>query len=232
VAAGREICEREFRKKGLNFNNYINSAELQVVAKGLSLRSVDDLLASIGYRKITPNQVIGRLPSVVQTEEVVREEAVPVERRRSTSKEEGIKVRGVDDVMIRMAKCCNPVPGENIIGYITRGRGITVHRLLCKNLVRGDTERKIEVQWDSGEGQVYPVDIKVIYSGSKGMLATLSGVLGQLDVNVEDIHVESRSKDMSVCSLRIDVKDTKHLQRVLSALRNEKGVHRVHRAME
>ena len=232
VATGREICEREFRKKGLNFNNFINSAELQVAAKSLSLRSVDDLLASIGYRKVTPNQVIGRLPSVAQTEEVVREEAVPVEKRKTTSREDGIKVRGVDDVMIRMAKCCNPVPGENIIGYITRGRGITVHRLLCRNLVRGDTERKIEVQWDSGEGQVYPVDIKVLYSGSKGMLATLSGVLGQLDVNVEDIHVESRSKDMSVCSLRIDVKDANHLQKVLSALRSEKGVHRVHRAME
>jgi GTP pyrophosphokinase len=234
VASGREICEREFRKKGLNFNNYINSAELQEVSRGLSFRSVDDLLAAIGFRKITPNQVIGRLPSLEQPEEAEREEkeTSPIEKRRTSPADEGIKVRGVDDVLLRMARCCNPLPGESIIGYITRGRGITVHRLSCRNLVRGDSERKIEVQWDSGTGQLYPVEIKVSYSGDKGMLATINGVLGQLDVVVEDIHVESRNKEMAVCNLRIDVKDTNHLQRVLTALRSEKGIYRVLRGME
>ena len=232
VAAGREICEREFRKKGLNFNNFINSAELQEVARALSFKTVDDLLAGIGYRKITPNQVIGRLPSLEPAEEPEREATIPVERRRTSSADEGIKVRGVDDVMIRMAKCCNPLPGESIIGYITRGRGITVHRLNCRNLVRGDSERKIDVQWDSGTGQLYPVDIKVTYSGDKGMLAAINGVLGQLDVNVEDIHVEYRSKETYVCNLRIDVKDTNHLQKVVAALRSEKGIYLVQRGLE
>lgn len=234
VALGKEICEREFRKKGLNFANYLNSSELNDVARGLSLKSVDDLLASIGYRKLTPLQVIGRLPSALQEEEEVRKEPVfPLEKRKPRSKEDGIIVRGADDIMTRMAKCCNPVPGEPIIGYITRGRGITVHRESCKNPDRGDAERKIDVQWDSGlDQQVYPVDVKVLVGPGKGILASLSGVLGQMDANVIDIRMESRMKDLTVCHLRVEVRDSKHLQRVLTALKGEKGVYRVQRGLD
>lgn len=230
IARGREICEREFRKKGLNFYNFAGSSELQEVARQLSLRTVDDLLASIGYHKISPNQIISRLPSVLKEEEPAKEEVPVVEKRKAPGSDEGIKVRGVDDVMVRMARCCNPVPGEEIIGYITRGRGITVHRLSCRNLEKGDTERKIDVQWDSGKGQAFPVDIKVVYSGDKGMLGTLSGVLGQLDAKVLDIQVGPRSNDFNVCRMRVEVKDTAHLSRVLSALKAEKGVYQVERS--
>lgn len=233
VALGRETCEREFRKKGLNFNNYINSQELLEVARAFSLKTVDDLLANVGYSKISPVQMIGRLPSVIQEQEVEKkEESLALEKRKPTAQDDGIKVHGIDDVMIRMAHCCNPVPGEPIVGYITRGRGITVHRLSCRNLVRGDAERKIDVQWDSGDGKVYPVNIRVIHSGNKGMLATLNGILGQLDVRVLDLQVDSQGKDNSVCRMRIEVKDTQHLQRVMSTLRGEKGVYRVQRNME
>ncbi|NTU47896.1 MAG: bifunctional (p)ppGpp synthetase/guanosine-3',5'-bis(diphosphate) 3'-pyrophosphohydrolase [Syntrophobacteraceae bacterium] len=234
VAQGKEICEREFRKKGLNFANYLNSQELGEVARGLSHKSVDDLLASIGYRKVTPLQVIGRLPSAPQEEDAARKEPLfPVEKRKPRSRDDGIIVRGADDIMTRMAKCCNPVPGEPIIGYITRGRGITVHRQSCKNPDRGDAERKIDVQWDSGlDQQVYPVDVKVILAAGKGSLASLSGVLGQMDANVVDIRMESRMKDLTVCHLRVEVRDSKHLQRILTALKGEKGVYRVQRGLD
>ena len=232
ISMGRDLCEREFRKKGLNFTNLINSAELLEVARALSLRTVDDLLATVGYRKITPNQVIGRLPSSAAEEEAPKEETIPVEKRKSAPPDEGIKVRGVDDVLIRMAKCCNPVPPEEIVGYITRGRGITVHRLSCRNLDKGDSERKIEVQWDSGKDQTYPVDIRVAYSGDKGMLATLSSILGQSDAKVVGIRLDPRAKDTNVCKLTIEVKDTNHLNRVLAALRGEKGVYQVRRYMD
>ncbi len=232
IALGREMFEREFRKKGLNFNNFVNSAELQEVARSFSLRGIEDLLASVGYKKITPSQVIGKLSCMIQEEEPGREDIIAVEKRKSGPPDEGIKVKGVDDVLIRMARCCNPLPGEPIIGYITRGRGITVHRLHCRNLVRGDSDRKIEVHWDSGEDQLYPVDISIVHSGDKGILAAVNGVLGQLDARVIDIQVDSHGNNCSVCRLRIEVKDTKHLQRVMAALRAEKGVYRVQRSME
>jgi len=232
IALGREICEREFRKKSLNFNSFINSPELLEVARGFSLRSVDDLLASLGYHKISPFQVIGKLTAVPAEEAAERDELVIVEKKKPAPDDGGIKVRGVDDVLIRMARCCNPLPGDPIVGYITRGRGITVHRQLCRNLGRGDEERKIDVQWDSGEDRVYPVDIRVVYSSDRGMLAALNGLLGQLDVRVVDLKVDSQGKDTNACMLRLEVRDTKHLQRVLTALKAEKGVYRVQRSMD
>ncbi len=231
IALGRDICEREFRKKGLNFNNYLNSPELSEASKAFSLKSVDDLLAAIGYHKITAYQVIGKLTALPPEEEHHKDEIL-IEKRKPAPAKDGIKVKGVDDVLIRMAHCCNPVPGEAIMGYITRGRGITVHRSSCKNLERGDLSRKIDVQWDSGKEQLFPVDIRIVHSGEKGIYAALNGVLGQMDVNVLNLQVESQAETSSVCSLRIEVRDSKHLQRVMSALRSERGVYRVQRAME
>ncbi len=232
VALGKELCEKEFRKKGLNFSNYVNAPELLEVARAFSLRTIDDLLASVGYWKISPVQVIGRLMPAPSAEPEEKEEVLAFEKRKPRSQDEGIVVRGADNVMIRMARCCNPVPGEPIVGYITRGRGITVHRARCKNVVRGDEERRISVQWDSGEGKVYPVDIKVVLAQEKGMLAALSGLLGQLDVNVVDVKMDNSARDAVVCLLKIEVKDTNHLQRVLSVLRSERGILRVQRTME
>jgi GTP diphosphokinase / guanosine-3',5'-bis(diphosphate) 3'-diphosphatase len=232
IALGRELCEKEFRKKGLNFNSYINSPELLEVARNFSLRGVDDLLASIGYYKVSPVQVIGKLPLASDEPEEPRDEVFPIERRKISRPDEGVRVRGVDDVLIRIAKCCNPVPGEPIAGYITRGRGITVHRIDCRNIGELELERQIDVQWDSGEENVYPVDLRVAYSGTKGMLAVLSGVLGQLDAGIIDVHMESQGGGSNRCRLKIEVKDTEHLQRVMSALRAEKGVYQVQRSYD
>ncbi|MDR3569819.1 MAG: bifunctional (p)ppGpp synthetase/guanosine-3',5'-bis(diphosphate) 3'-pyrophosphohydrolase [Syntrophobacteraceae bacterium] len=231
ISSGREICEREFRKKGLNFNNYLNSAELAEAARAFSLKSVDDLLAGIGFHKITPNQVIGKLTALPPEEEHPREEVV--EKKRPAPSKDGIKVDGLEDILIRMAQCCNPVPGEPVMGYITRGRGITVHRTTCKNLLRGSAEgKKVDVQWNTGKELLFPVDIRVVYSGERDVLAALNGVLGHMDVNVMTLRVDRQVDTSSVCHLRIEVKDSKHLQRVISALKSERGVYKVQRSME
>jgi len=232
ISQGKEICEREFRKKGLNFNNYLNSPELADAAKAFSLKSVDDLLAGIGYHKLSANQVIGKL-MILPVEEERPKDEILIEKRKPVSSKETIKVEGIENILIKMAHCCNPVPGEPVMGYITRGRGITVHRLSCKNLERGSDEgRKIDVQWDTGKEQLFPVDIRIIHTGERGTLAALNGVLGQMDVNVVSLKVDSQADTSSICHLRIEVKDSKHLQRVISALKSEKGVYKVQRSME
>ncbi|MGC8490659.1 MAG: RelA/SpoT family protein [Syntrophobacteraceae bacterium] len=231
ISQGRELCERDFRKKGLNFNNYLNSPELAEAARAFSLKSVDDLLAGIGYHKITPYQVIGKLTALPPEEEPPREEVV--EKKKRAPSKEGIKVDGLENILIRMAQCCNPVPGEPVMGYITRGRGITVHRTSCKNLQRGSAEgRKIDVQWNSGKELLFPVDIRVVYSGERDVLAALNAVLGHMDVTVMTLRVDRQVDTASVCHLRIEVKDSRHLQRVISALKNERGVYKVQRSME
>ncbi|MEN6487034.1 MAG: bifunctional (p)ppGpp synthetase/guanosine-3',5'-bis(diphosphate) 3'-pyrophosphohydrolase, partial [Syntrophobacteraceae bacterium] len=232
IATGKEILEREFRKKSLNFNNYVNSPELLEVAKSFSLRDVDTLLATVGFRKISPVHVIGRLPSMAEEEEPEREEIIPVEKPRSVSEGGGIRVSGTDEVMFRMARCCNPVRGEKIVGYITRGRGLTIHRVTCRNIRKGDENRKIEVEWDSGEGKSSAVDIWVVHSGDKDIPAVISKLLGQMDVPVIDFPINARTGGASRCRLRIEVRDNRHLQRVLAALRAEKGVMQVQRVTE
>ena len=231
ISAGREICEREFRKKGLNFNNYLNSPELAEAARAFSLKSVDDLLAGIGFHKVTPNQVIGKLTPLPPEEEHFKEEIV--EKKKHPPSKDGIKVDGLDNILIRMAQCCNPVPGEPVTGYITRGHGITVHRATCKNVQMESAEgKKIDVQWNSGKEQLFPVDIRVVYSGARDVLAALNAVLGQMDVNVATLRVDRQADTSCVCHLRIEVKDSKHLQRVISALKSERDVYKVHRSME
>ncbi len=119
------------------------------------------------------------------------------------------------------------------MGYITRGRGITVHRLSCKNLERGSDEgRKIDVQWDSGKEQLFPVDIRIIHSGERGTLAALNGVLGQMDVNVISLKVENQADSVECLPPANRGERLQHLQRVMSALRNERGVYKVQRSME
>jgi len=232
ISLGREICEREFRKKGLNFNSYLNSHELAEAARAFSLKSVDDLLASIGFHKITAYQVIGKL-TALPDDEHFKDEIIVEKRKSAPGKEkEGVKVKGVKDILIRMAHCCNPVPGEPILGYITRGRGITAHRITCKNIERGDPSRIIEVLWDTGAEQLFPVEIRILHSGEKGILAALNAVLGQMDVNVVSLQVAQQADRSSVCHLRIQVRDSDHLQRVMTALRNERGVYKVQRGME
>lgn len=231
IAMGREICEREFRKRGLNFNHYINSPELLEAARQFSLRTVDDLLASVGYKKVSPVQLIGRLPLPEPQAEEPREEKPP-ERKKPTKADEGIRVQGVDDVLFRMAKCCNPLPGEPIVGYITRGRGVTIHRRSCKNAGTGDEERQIEVQWDTGEAKTYPVDIKVVYDGDRATVGALSTLLGQLDVTVNDFRIHRSGSGSAHCRFRVEVRDSEHLNRVMTALRNEKNVYEVTRVGE
>lgn len=230
VALGKEICEKEFRKKGLSFNHYINSPELEEVAQSLSLKSVEELLVGIAYKKISPLHVIGKLSASPNQEEESQEKIVSFEKRKPGKTDSGIRVEGADDVMIRIARCCNPLPGEPIIGYITRGRGVTVHRTSCKNLSKGDLERQIEVQWDTGNGENYPVDIKVAYFGGKGMVGALNAILSQLDANVVEVHMDSKMDGLDVCRLKIEVKDTTHLRRIIAALKGEKGVHLVQRS--
>lgn len=228
MALGREICEREFRKRGFNFNNYVNSPELLDTAKAFSLRAIDDLVASVGYGKISAVQVLGKLfPAPI---EEAKAPEVPLDKRRRSRTDQGVLVRGIDDVLIRMAKCCNPLPGEAIVGYVTRGRGVTVHRRSCDKLQEGDLERRIDVQWDSdGANQVFPADIEVLCANVRGMLATLSGILSDLEINILDVHLENQPDGQTICRFTVEVRNKTHLDRAINALKGVKHVYRARR---
>jgi guanosine-3',5'-bis(diphosphate) 3'-pyrophosphohydrolase len=231
IALGREICEREFRKHGLNFNDYLNSEEFFQVAKSFSLQKVDDLLASIGYGKISALQAIGKLTSLLEPEEKPDELLIErPERKERPSHRGGVLVKGADDILVRFAKCCNPLPGEQIAGFITRGRGVSVHRADCASLLSSGFERRIEVEWDRDAEEVHPVGLAVICANVKGMLAAISGTLSNHDINILQANVRTRVDNRAECKFVVEVRDTDHLLGAMAAVRKIKNVIDVQRS--
>ena len=231
ITLGREICEREFRKHGLNFNDYLNSDEFLQVAKSFSLQKVEDLLASIGYGKISALQAIGKLTSLIEPEEKPDELLIErPERKERPSHRGGVLVKGVDDILVRFAKCCNPLPGEQIAGFITRGRGVSVHRADCPSLLSSGFERRIEVDWDRDAEEVHPVGLAVICANVKGMLAAISGTLSNHDINILQANVRTRVDNRAECKFVVEVRDTDHLLGAMAAVRKIKNVIDVQRS--
>jgi guanosine-3',5'-bis(diphosphate) 3'-pyrophosphohydrolase len=231
ITLGREICEREFRKHGLNFNQYLNSEEFFQVAKSFSLQKVEDLLASIGYGKISALQAIGKLTSLLEPEEKPEELLVErPERKERPSHRGGVLVKGADDILVRFAKCCNPLPGEQIAGFITRGRGVSVHRADCPSLLSSGFERRIEVEWDRDAEEVHPVGLAVICANVKGMLAAISGALSNHDINILQANVRTRVDNRAECKFVVEVRDTDHLLGAMAAVRKIKNVIDVQRS--
>jgi len=231
IALGREICEREFRKHGLNFSKYLSSDEFFQVAQSFSLQKVEDLLASIGYGKISALQAIGKLTSLIEPEEKPEELLVErPERKERPLHRGGVLVKGVDDILVRFAKCCSPLPGEQIAGFITRGRGVSVHRADCPSLLSSGFERRIEVDWDKNAEEVHPVGLAVICANVKGMLAAISGTLSNHDINILQANVRTRVDNRAECKFVVEVRDTDHLLGAMAAVRKIKNVIDVQRS--
>ncbi len=230
ITLGREILEKEFRKRSLNFSHFINSDILHEVAVSFSLKSVKDLLANVGYGKISAGQVAGKLCHLTSPEEKP-EKPEELETKPDLQKKlpGGVKVRGVSDILVRLARCCSPLPGEPIVGYITKGHGITVHRAKCPNILKGSKDRVIEVEWDETGDGVYPVGVDLICANSKGMLATISAALSNLDINIHEARINARPDEKSLCRFVLEVKDYDQLKKALTVLRNTNGVFQVWR---
>ncbi len=232
IALGKEICEKDFRKFKLNLSKLLKSEELAKVASDFSFHEVNDLLAAVGYGKISSNQIIGRLvPSERLEKQRITEETrfTRLIKRITKKPHDAIVVKGIGDVMIRFAGCCNPLPGDRVVGYITRGRGVTIHTTDCGNILNGDAERKVEVEWNLDKNHSHPVRIRVISSNRKGLLADVSSSLSSNQVNILNAQVTTTEQDRAVSTFEIEIRDLRHLQRVTRSLEKVKGVLQVKR---
>jgi GTP pyrophosphokinase len=231
ISLGREMLEKAFRKEKLNFNTLIKTEELADVASHFSFKTIDDLIANVGYGKITPLQVVRKFAPKSQTEEVPESIFDKLIGRVSRKKKlkTGVLVKGVDDILIKFGKCCQPVPGDNIIGYITRGYGVTVHRTNCVNALEMNPERQIEVEWNQETTEMYPVKIRIISHDRQGLLADLVGNISKYGANI--LHAASDTRDSKIVDsfFTIGVEDIGHLEKILSAVRKVKLVQDVKR---
>jgi guanosine-3',5'-bis(diphosphate) 3'-pyrophosphohydrolase len=243
---GRDLLEREFKRFDLNFSKFYKSSEFVQHANDMGHARADDLVSAVGYGKLSPMNV---LQKVVPPEKLAEKRAAAGEpekpppsstagrltelfkrvaaRSRTTG---GVAVGGVDDVLVRYGKCCGPVPGDPIVGFITRGRGVTVHVRGCKKAMESDLERRVEVTWDVRGEFKRSVHLRVKSDDKKGLLAKLSETFADVGVNI--VHADARAsqdKRGAVSTFEIEVTDAKQLNEAIRAIGNIPGVHTVDR---
>jgi GTP diphosphokinase / guanosine-3',5'-bis(diphosphate) 3'-diphosphatase len=225
ISLGREMLEKAFRKERLNFTTLNKSEKMDEVVASLGLKSLEDVIANVGYGKTTPLQVLNPFiakPETVEDRSSILEKLMSRVRKRKPKA--GVLVRGVEDILIKFGKCCQPVPGDPIIGYITQGYGVTIHRANCINALRSSPDRQIEVEWNTDSTETYPAKIEVISLDRMGLLADLVGNISKLGANI--LHASSDTKDNRIVEshFTINVQDKEHLNRILSAVRRVKHV--------
>ncbi len=231
LALGRELFEREAKKYRLSPATVLASDEMKKLVSELGFPSADDLLASIGYGKTSLQQVLGRVaPSAVRDGEAVTE----AKAARATRKGDGpaVRIRGVDDLLVRFAKCCAPVPGDGIVGFITRGRGLTVHARDCLTVAKNvlDKERLVAVEWEAGDPAKRPVRIAVYIGRDRpGLLAEITSAISSRQGNIirADITVTEDRKGLNHFVVEVD--DLRQLQEIMQAIREVKDIVNVER---
>ena len=231
ISLGREMLEKAFRKVKLNFNALYKTDQMAEVGAHFGFKAVDDLVANVGYGKITPLQVVRKILPKEETEadqDSIFDKLVGRVAHKKKLKG-GVLVKGLDDILIKFGKCCQPVLGDPIVGYITRGYGVTVHRTNCVNALRLNPERQIEVEWQEGASDTYPVKIRIISHDRVGLLADVVGNISKFGANILNASSETRDNKMVDSFFTIGVEDTDHLEKILSAVRKVKLVQDVKR---
>jgi guanosine-3',5'-bis(diphosphate) 3'-pyrophosphohydrolase len=226
---GRELFEREAKKYRLTPATLLAGEELKKLGTELGFPSVDDLLASIGYGKTSLQQVLGRIaPGAVH--EPVEPKAAP---QKAPRKSDGaVRIRGVDDLLVRFAKCCAPVPGDSIVGFITRGRGLTVHARDCLSVAKNvlDKERLVAVEWEASEPAKRPVRIAVYIGRDRpGLLAEITTAISSCHGNITKADITVTDDRKGINNFVVEVEDLKQLQAIMQAIRDVKDVINVER---
>jgi GTP pyrophosphokinase len=223
LSLGREMCEKAFRKQRLNFTTLMKSDQMNEVVAHFGFKTVDDLIASVGYGKTTPLQVLRRfMPKPEEAAEEKSRETIldrligRVKKRKPSA---GVLVKGLDDILIRFGKCCQPVPGDPIVGYITRGYGVTVHRANCVNALKMSPERQIDVAWTEETNETYPVKILIVSYDRVGLLADIATSISKHDANIVSLNTTTKANELVESYLTLAVAGTGHLDRVLASLR-------------
>jgi GTP pyrophosphokinase len=242
IEIGQKYLDKEARRLGVQMAR-IGKADLETIAGEYGYSKMEDLYAALGYGKFSARQVLAKLaPATVKDDgdgkgpiapeagQIAPPAAVPGQRHMDGA--DVIKVRGLDDLLVYRAKCCNPIRGESIVGYVTRGKGVAVHSKMCSNVqsLMYDVERKIEVEWARAASEAFPVRITVLTDDRPGMLNQLTTVLSGEDANIRSLEAKAAlDRDGGVVEMTVDVRDKKQLEKLVSAMRRISGVRDVER---
>jgi GTP pyrophosphokinase len=232
IELGRRMFEKEARRFDLNPKTLLESEGLAKFASEYGAQKPDELLAHIGYGKLSARTVLQKAVPPGQLKEKGPESAVVsvVKRvlRPGSAPSEKIKVRGTDDILVFRAKCCNPIRGEKIVGYITRGKGVSVHAAGCPNVLNlmFDPERRIDVEWDSATSDPAPYTVRLTMQveDRKGMLAEISAKVSDINTNITNMEARTGDDHQARIDMTVEINDVKHLEKVIKSIKGVEGV--------
>jgi len=242
IQKGKELLEKEIRRHGYTTAQLVRTEWMEIISKKFSLHSVDDMYSSLGYGGLTPNQVITKLKEEFRKtqkleereEETIERQVEKAQERKSRHSSTGVKVKGVENIMIRFSKCCNPVPGDEIVGYITKGRGVSVHQKDCPNVadLMNEEERFIEVEWNTQTKVSYNADVEVRATDRKGLLAEITTIIDESKVNISAFHSRTTKDKMAIINFILEINDIEQLNKLIRKFRKIEGVMDVFRAKQ
>ncbi len=231
IELGKKLFEKEADRFRLNAKKLTSNGDMDRISPEYGCARAEDLLAAIGYGKVLPRNVIAKLLPPERAAEIEQEPKATLKQvvKRALGITDRIVVKGVDDIMVYRARCCNPIRGEEILGYITRGKGVAVHSMRCPNApsLLVNPERVIEVEWmkaDSENPAAYPITIKLLTEDRPGMVADVTQAIAGVGTNIRDIRASLDDQGRGQLVLTAEIFDLKHLEKITAALKSVKGV--------
>ena len=240
IERGHELLEKESKRLGYDSKELLKGDRLKEVAKKLNILNEDDLLAAVGYGGVTINGIMSKLIEMYKKEvqkatpqdiSQILDSLKPRNVKKKTS--HGILVEGEGGVLVRLARCCNPIPGDHITGYITRGRGVSVHRSDCANVVSShdDFSRMIEVSWDIDSDKLYTVSIDIVCNDKSGVLNALMMVPSESKINISSINARTHRNKTATVTMSLEVKNSTQIETIMTKFRRAKDVYSVCRSL-
>jgi GTP pyrophosphokinase len=233
ITIGREILEGDLNRHQLDYQALQRDGRIEALIKELGLKDEESMFSSLGYGRITTRQVLAKILPPDKLDVGAKKSDGSLESLfRLVSRQKrgmGIRVKGIDDVLIRFALCCHPLPGEPIVGFITRGRGVSVHTIGCTTVLESDPNRRVEVSWEEGGQPPRPVKIEVTCIDQPGLLAAISSAITSAEANIARAQIRTFS-DRALNTFEVMIKNSEHLKRVLHNVSKVKGVYKAVRA--
>jgi guanosine-3',5'-bis(diphosphate) 3'-pyrophosphohydrolase len=232
LALGHQILEKELRKHSLNLNKVIKGPEFAEVLQETRCRTADDYMRTVGYGKASVMPLLRRLLPADQLHEKSKESRLStLIRKVVTRRPSSVIVKGMDSIFVRLGNCCHPVPGDPIVGFITRGRGVTIHSKDCTKVLESDPARAVEVTWEAGTKAVHPVKLRVVCSDKPGLLADISRSITSSEVDIRRASVMTTRDQRAICDFEVSVNDANHLASLMKSIGKVRGVQSVERGI-
>lgn len=239
VVMGKDKLEKEVKRQGFVLTEILKESWIKEISEFLRLNGVEDLYAAIGYGSISLSQVVPKLKNYHKEHYKTRYEAKKQEiqeeilnKKRPPKPNQGVVIKGIDNIKVRFARCCNPLPGDDIVGYITRGRGVSVHRSDCTNIGElSQVARFIEVEWDIKKVVSYQAEIQVKAVDRSGLLSQVNQVMSETNLVVSSVNARKTKEGYAIINLIVDIKDIKQLELIMKKIRTIKDVIDVYRVI-